>query len=118
MLLSAPAPIRLKLGKYEALALQQYFLKMYKISMQSYALPDEIILAENFYRIDRLVRAKLFSHNPKEGFYSVPLSVAIILWEKWQKEPRTFELQNMLAKLDYELNRFNRVPKLNKVRSI
>jgi hypothetical protein len=104
-------PVKLKLAHYEAEAMRQYLQRMLETSLNPDAKNEVIVLAEHFQKFDSSVRSKVFRvAGTKTCIYSVPLSVARILWYRWQQENGGNAIQSVLGKIDYELNTLNRVP--------
>lgn len=103
-------PIKLKLASYEAEAMRRYLKRMFELSFDPNVRNEVIVLAEYYPRIETLVRGKIFRPTSKISSYKIPLSVARILWARWQKENNGEILQMVLGKIDYELNALNKRP--------
>jgi len=104
-------PVKLKLAHHEAEALRRYLYYLLEKSADYRAKTDVIILAEYFQRFDTLVRGKIFRPGAARiGTYTIPLSIARILWCRWQQEVASDVIQTILGKIDYELNAQNRAP--------
>ncbi|MCE7061234.1 hypothetical protein [Dyadobacter sp. CY343] len=104
-------PVKLKLAHYEAEAMRQYMFRLLQLAADPRAKNEVIIIAEYFQRFDTLVRGKVFKlGKSRVGIYTIPLSVARILWFRWQQEDNGDAIQSILGKVDYELNAQNRVP--------
>lgn len=107
-------PIKLKLAVYEAEALRKYLQRLFEICVTAQpgqiVRPEVVTIAEHFQKFDTAVRSKLFRSANQLGTYSIPQSVSIFLWYRWQQENNGPVIQSILGKLDYELKNSNRVP--------
>lgn len=103
-------PVKLKLAPFEAEALRQYMQHMLRMSADRRVRNEVIVLAEFFPKFDAMVRNRFFRSMTKVSTYTVPLSVARILWARWQKEDNGNTIQLVLGKVDYYLNTIDKLP--------
>jgi hypothetical protein len=88
---------------------------MVELSFDPAADNEVIVLAEHFQKFDGSVRARFFKiGGSRITSYTLPLSVARILWNRLQFEAQCEGTQGVLGKLDYELHAKNRIPKSTK----
>lgn len=104
-------PVKLKLAHHEAEEMRKYMLRLLEMSADTRAKNEVIIVAEYFQKFDSTVRSRVFKIGSKRiSQYNIPLSIARILWFRWQQENNGETIQAVLGKIDYELNALNRVP--------
>lgn len=108
-------PVNIKLAAYEAEVFRMYMRRMLESSLDKNARNEVIILGEYYPRLEANVRSKRFRFGNKVCTYILPLSVARIIWYRWQLEDNGQIIQSILGKIDHAFNAINRVPNFSKI---
>lgn len=108
-------PLKIKLTYTEVGQLRDYMHSAYWKAMNPQSLDEYLVLAEYYPRAERNFIVAGQRDRLKVYQYKMPMSVARILHRRFQQEPISRPLQDVLSGLDYELLRRGLKPDKNKL---